>query len=318
MKKLISLSIPCRNEEENIEPLCKAIIDVFNNELPDYDYKIQFIDNASDDGTRAAIERVCKVNPNICAIYNAKNFGPKSGFYGLLQTTGDCTIALAADFQDPVELIPQMVKKWEAGAAIVCAVKTGSQENKVMFLLRTIYYKLLSKFSDYPIIEHFTGYGLYDRSFVDLIRGLDEPCPYMRGLVAELGYDISIVNFVQPRRRSGKSKNNLYSLFNIAMMSFATYTKLFPRLATLTGSVFFILTLLGVISCGFFDLVLKVMIPWSTILIIASVFIAGAVQLVFLGLVSEYILFMNERIKDRPLVVEKKRINMGGNVDVQE
>ena len=315
MKKTICINIPCRNEKDNIELLCQEISSVFKSKLSEYDYRIQFIDNDSDDGTRNIIRGLCEKDSRICAIFNAKNFGPRSGFYGFLQTTGDCTINMAADFQEPVELIPEMVKEWENGAVIVCAVKKNSKENKFMFAVRSFYYKVLQSFSDYQIIEHFSGFGLYDKKFVDFLRQLNDPCPYIRGLVAEFGYGIKVIHYVQPKRKRGKSKNNFYTLFDAAMRSFTTYTKVGPRIATLGGFLFSGITFM--IAAVY--LILK-LVYWDRFSggiapMIIGVFLIGSIQLFFIGFLGEYVLSINERIKNRPLVIEKERLNMEGKID---
>lgn len=199
---IISILVPTYNEEENIIPLYNAICKEFSKELPDYDYEILFIDNCSLDSTREKLLSLCANDKKIKAIFNARNFGQNnSPFYGLLQTSGDCTICMSADFQDPVEMIHQFVREWENGYKIVCGIKTSSKENKLMYLMRSIYYKLIKKFSDVDQIEHFTGFGLYDKEFVNVLRKLDEPSPLMRGLVAELGYKRKNIEYAQALRQ---------------------------------------------------------------------------------------------------------------------
>ena len=188
MKK-ISVLIPCYNEVENAGPISKAVTDIIEKELPQYDYELVFIDNDSTDGTRDVIRELCRQNPKIKAIFNARNFGQfNSPYYGMLQVTGDCVIEMVADFQDPVEMIPKYVHEWEKGYKIVIGIKTSSKENKVMYWLRTCYYKVIKKMSEVEQIEHFTGSGLYDREFIEILRNLDDPTPFLRGIVAELGY----------------------------------------------------------------------------------------------------------------------------------
>ena len=187
MKK-VSILIPCYNEEENVVPMSEAIVNLFEKELTQYDYELMFIDNDSNDGTRALLRNICAQNPKIKAIFNAKNFGQfNSPYYGILQTTGDCTISMVCDFQDPIELIPRYLEEWEKGYKIVIGIKTSSKENKIMYHLRSLYYKLIKKFSNVEQIEHFTGSGLYDRDFVKVLRDLNDPTPFLRGIVAELG-----------------------------------------------------------------------------------------------------------------------------------
>lgn len=307
--RAISILVPTYNEAENVKALSTAIIGEMEK-LPEYSYEIIFIDNDSTDGTKSKIRELCAANRKIRAIFNAKNFGQNnSPYYGLTQTTGDCTILMSADFQDPVELIPRLVQEWEAGYKIVSAIKTSSRENKAMRLLRTCYYKLIKKFSQVEQIEHFTGFGLYDRSFIQVLRELKDPTPFLRGIVAELGFKRKEIPYEQQRRRAGSTKNNLYTLYDIAMLSFTSYTKIGLRLATFLG----FLIAAGSIGVAIVYFILKIRY-WDTFLmgtapILVGMFLLGAIQLIFLGLVGEYILSMNARIMNRPLVIEEERIN---------
>ena len=232
MKK-ISVLIPCYNEEENVVPISEAVIGIITKELPQYDYELVFIDNDSTDKTRELLRMLCAKNPKIKAIFNARNFGQfNSPYYGILQVTGDCVISMVADFQDPVELIPKYVHEWENGYKIVIGIKTSSKENPVMYWLRSCYYKLIRKLSDVEQIEHFTGSGLYDRQFIEVLRNLNDPTPFLRGIVAELGFKRKEIPYEQPKRRAGKTHNNFYKLYDAAMLSFTSYTKAGLRLAT--------------------------------------------------------------------------------------
>ncbi len=308
MKK-VSFLIPTYNEIENVEELSRAIINEIEK-LPEYDYEVIFIDNNSQDGTRERLREMCSKNKKIKAILNAKNFGQNnSPYYGLTQTTGDCSILMCADFQDPVEMIPKLIHEWEEGYKIVSAIKTTSKENKIMRFLRTCYYKLIKKFSEVEQIEHFTGFGLYDRTFIQVLRELKDPTPFLRGIVAELGFKRKEIPYEQQKRKAGKSKNNFYSLYDIAMLSFTSYTKIGLRLATFMG--FFIAIISGIIALVY--LILK-LIYWDTFFmgmapVLIGMFLLGAIQLVFLGLIGEYILSMNARIMNRPLVIEEERLN---------
>lgn len=308
MKK-VSLLIPTYNEIENVEPLSNAIIEELNK-LPQYDYEIVFIDNCSKDGTREKLRELCGANKKIKAILNAKNFGQNnSPYYGLQQTIGDCTILMCADFQDPVEMIPKLLAEWEKGYKIVSAIKTTSKENKLIRFFRTCYYKLIKKFSEVEQIEHFTGFGLYDSAFIQVLRDLKDSTPFLRGIVAELGFRRKEIPYEQQRRKAGKSKNNFYSLYDIAMLSFTSYTKVGLRLATFMG--FLIAFFSVVVALVYF--VLK-MVYWDTFVmgtapILVGMFFLGAVQLLFLGLLGEYILSINRRVMNRPLVIEEERIN---------
>lgn len=310
MKK-ISILIPCYNEEENVVPISEAVINEIANKLPNYDYEVVFIDNFSTDGTREKLEKLCAGNSKIKAIFNAKNFGQfNSPFYGMCQTTGDCTIAMCCDFQDPIDLIPRFVAEWEKGYKIVSAIKTQSEENKAIRFLRTCYYKTIKKMSSIEQIEHFTGTGLYDKSFIDVLRKLDDPTPFLRGIVAELGPLRKDISYTQAKRRAGHSHNNWYTLYDAAMLSFTSYTKVGLRLATIAGFIFSAITMF----VAFCYLVAKLIwwnsFPLGTAPILIGVFFLGSVQLFFIGLLGEYVLNINTRVMHRPLVVEEKRINL--------
>lgn len=311
MKK-ISIMIPCFNEVENVELMSKAVINVMQEELPQYDYELLFIDNSSTDGTRDVLEKICVENKKIKAIFNVTNFGQfNSPFHGMCQTTGDCTISLCCDFQDPVELIPVFVKKWEEGHRIVSGVKTSSKENGFIYFLRSIYYKTIKSMSDVEMIEHFTGFGLYDKSFISLLKELNDPIPFLRGIVAEYGsgFNRIEVEYKQAERRAGKTHNNFYTLYDAAMLSFTSYTKVGLRLATFLGFFSSAVSLI----IGFVYLIMK-LINWhgfqaGNAPIVIGVFVIGSIQLFFIGLIGEYLLNMNTRLINRPIVVEEKRLN---------
>jgi len=238
-KKTISVMIPCYNEEENARPIYEAVRDEILKSCPAYDYEILFIDNKSTDGTRPILEQICAEDKHVKAIFNCKNFGQfNSPYYGILNTSGDCTITICADFQDPVEMIPKFVAEWEKGYKIVIGKKTRSKESKIMYFLRGCYYKVIRMMSDVEIIEQFTGFGLYDKSFVDTLRSLKDPTPFIRGIVAELGPERKEIEYEQPKRRAGKTHNNFMSLYDAAMLSFTSYTKLGMRIATFCGLCF--------------------------------------------------------------------------------
>ena len=308
--KTISILIPTYNEEENVIPLYEAICGEFSSFLPDYDHEIVFIDNCSQDTTRDKIKQICSRDKKVKAIFNARNFGQlNSPFYGLQQTSGDCTILMCADFQDPVEMIHKFVEAWEIGHKIVIGIKTTSKENSFMYWLRSIYYKLVKKFSDIDQIEHFTGFGLYDKSFINILRNLDDPTPFLRGIVAELGYKRKDIPYEQKKRKAGKSHNNFYSLYDLAMLSITSYTKIGLRFAVFSGIfIGMISTLIGLVY-----LILKLMywerFPAGTAPMLIGMMFLGAVQLFFIGFIGEYILTINQRIMKRPLVIEEKRIN---------
>lgn len=311
MKK-ISVMIPCFNEVENVDPMSFAVVNILEETLPQYDYEILFIDNCSTDGTRERLEEICKKNKKIKAIFNVTNFGQfNSPFYGMCQTTGDCTITMCCDFQDPVELIPRFVEEWEKGHKIVSGIKTSSKENPVIYFMRTMYYKLIRNMSSVEMIEHFTGFGLYDKTFIDILRELDDPIPFVRGIVAEYshGFNRIDIEYEQPKRRAGKTHNNLYSLYDAAMLSITSYTKVGLRLATILGFISSGISLL----VALIYLVMKI-INWSNFQagnapLLIGVYVIGSIQLFFIGLLGEYILNINTRVIHRPLVVEERRIN---------
>ena len=308
--KTISIVVPCYNEEENVEALYQAISSIFKKELPDYGYELIFIDNDSRDHTREKIRRLCSQDEGVKGIFNAKNFGQfNSPYYAMLQSTGDCTILMAADFQDPVEMIPRYVKEWEKGYRIVIGIKESSRENKLMYWLRSCYYKAIKKLSDVEQIEHFTGFGLYDARFIRVLRELDDPTPFLRGIVAELGFKRKEIPYDQPKRRAGKTSNNLYRLYDAAMLSITSYTKVGLRLATIFGSLCSFASMLVALVY----LVLKLMywdrFPAGMVPLLIGMFFLGSIQIFFIGLVGEYIMSMNARIMKRPLVIEEERIN---------
>lgn len=314
MKK-VSIMVPCFNEEENVVPISEAIVKQMEA-LPRYDYELLFIDNCSTDNTRPLLRKICENNKKIKAIFNVKNFGQfNSPFYGLCQTTGDCTISICADFQDPVELIPTFLKYWEEGYQIVCGVKTSSKESKLMYGLRSIYYKMIKKFSSVDQIEHFTGFGLYDKSFIEVLRELDDPTPFIRGIVTELGGKRKEVPYEQPKRRAGKTHNNFYSLYDAAMLSITSYTKVGMRIAEFAGIGFAILSLI----IGLVYLILK-LIFWDQFVagqapMIIIVSLMTSIMLAFMGFLGEYIAAINARMMKRPLVIEEERINFDKKED---
>lgn len=309
MKK-ISVILPTYNEEDNVIPLSKEIVNIFNNELNNYDYEIIFTDNNSIDSTREKIISLCQENKNIKAIFNAKNFGQfRSPFNAMINANGDCVILMVSDFQDPPKIIVDFVREWESGYKIVIGIKNKSKENLIMRFIRTLYYKLMKYISDIEHIEHFTGTGLYDKSFVKTISVLDDPDPYIRGIVSELGYKIKKINYEQQNRKAGKSKNNFFTLYNIAMISITNYSKIVLRLSTMIGFLFSFLSFIF----GLIYFIYKI-IYWHSFNVgiaplILGVFFIGSIQLFFLGLIGEYIVNINDRLMKRPFVIEEKRIN---------
>ena len=309
MKK-ISVLIPCYNEEENVVPISEAVIGIITKELPQYDYELVFIDNDSTDKTRELLRMLCAKNPKIKAIFNARNFGQfNSPYYGILQVTGGCVISMVADFQDPVELIPKYVHEWENGYKIVIGIKTSSKENPIMYWLRSCYYKLIRKLSDVEQIEHFTGSGLYDRQFIEVLRNLNDPTPFLRGIVAELGFKRKEIPYEQPKRRAGKTNNNFYKLYDAAMLSFTSYTKAGLRLATFVGAISAFLSMVVAIVYLVMKLIWWDRFPAGMAPMLIGMLFLGSVQIFFIGMVGEYVRSINQRVMHRPLVVEEERLN---------
>lgn len=311
MKK-ISIMIPCYNEVENVIPISEAVVDIMDSKLSQYDYELLFIDNASTDGTRDNLEEICSKNKKIKAIFNVTNFGQfNSPFHGMCQTTGDCTITMCCDFQDPVEMIPILVKEWEEGHKVVSCVKSSSKENGFIYFLRTVYYKMIKGMSSVKMIEHFTGFGLYDKTFIALLQQLDDSIPFVRGIVAEYGegFNMTTVEYEQAERRAGKTHNNFYSLYDAAMLSFTSYTKVGLRIATLIGFLtagisFFVAMVYTIYKLTHWNSFAAGNAP-----IVIGMFLLGGIQLIFLGFLGEYVLNINTRVIHRPVVVEEKRIN---------
>lgn len=308
--KTISIIIPCYNEEENIRPLYEAITEEFQKNLPSYRYELIYIDNDSKDKTREKLRELCKEDKQVKAIFNAKNFGQfNSPYYAMLQSSGDATILMAADFQDPVDMIPKYVNAWEEGYKIAIGIKKSSSENGLMYSLRSLYYKTIKKFSDVEQIEHFTGFGLYDKDFIEVLRKLEDPTPFLRGIVAELGFRRVEIPYEQPKRRAGVTSNNFYRLYDAAMLSITSYTKVGLRFATFVGAISSAVSLVA--ACVY--LVMKLLywdrFPAGMVPILIGMLFLGSVQIFFIGMIGEYVLTINHRIMKRPLVVEEERIN---------
>jgi glycosyltransferase involved in cell wall biosynthesis len=310
MKKLITVLTPCYNEEENVEILYNKVKDIFE-QLPQYNYEHIFIDNASTDKTVEILKRLAVSDKNLKIIVNARNFGYiRSPFHGLREAYGDAVIAMVADLQDPPELIPELLKKWEEGYKIVCPVKEKSRENPLMFLFRKTYYNTLSKFTEgSEQIKNFTGSGLYDKKFIDILRTIEDPYPYFRGLVSELGFDIATVFYTQPKRLHGKSKSDLYTLYDIGMLGFVNHSKLPLRLASFIGFGVALLSLAVALIYLIYKLVYWNSFSLGTAPLVIGLFFFSSVQLFFIGIIGEYIGAIHTQVRKRPLVIEKERIN---------
>lgn len=309
MKKKISIITPCYNEEENVAVLCERIRAVMRT-LPQYDYEHVFIDNASKDRTVELIRKEIAADPHIRCIVNARNFGHiRSPFHGICQCYGDAVILMASDLQDPPETIPALVARWEEGYKVVIGVKNQSKENPLMFGLRKLFYNLLAKASETEQVKNFTGFGLYDRQFMDVLRGIDDPYPYFRGLVAELGFERAEVPFVQPKRERGRTHNNFYTLYDMAMLGFVNHSKLPLRLASFLGFGTAIVSLIVAIAYFIYKLVYWESFSVGQAPLVIGLFFFSAVQLFFIGIIGEYVGAIHTQVRKRPLVIEKERIN---------
>lgn len=307
--KTLSIVTPCYNEEGNIAELIRQVRELMEK-LPTYHFEHIFIDNCSTDRTLQLLKQFAAEDRRIKVIVNARNFGHiRSPYYGLLQAQGDAVVALVADLQDPPDLILEFVREWEAGHKVVVGIKTRSRERWWMYQLRGLYYRLIKRVADVELLEQFTGFGLYDRKIMDVLRGLREPYPYFRGLISDVGYDIQRVEYTQPERQHGTTKNNFFTLFDIAMLGFTSYSKVPLRLATLVG--FFTAGLSLVVGMGY--LIAKLLF-WNTFTagvapVMVGIFFLGSVQLIFMGIVGEYVGAVFTYVQNRPLVIEKERIN---------
>ena len=310
MKKKISIVTPCYNEEENVELLYKQIKAQFEKLSDKYTYEHIFIDNASTDNTMTELRKLASQDKNVKVIMNAMNFGHiRSPFYGLCQATGDAAMLMVADLQDPPELIPQFLQQWEDGHQVVIGIKNKSKENPIMYMVRSSFYKLIKVISETRQIENYTGFGLYDQSFIKLLRMVQDPYPYMRGLVAEYGGDLGEVFYTQPKRYAGKTHQSFYSLYDMAMLGFVNHTKVPLRLASILGFTcallsFFVATIYFVYKLVYWNQFQLGLAP-----IIVGFFFFCSVQLFFLGMVGEYVGNILTQVRHRPLVIEKGRIN---------
>lgn len=308
-QKVISIITPCYNEEENAEEVYKRVRDVMAK-LGRYRYEHIFIDNASQDNTVAIIKRIASRDHNVKLIVNARNFGHvRSPFHAFLQSQGDAVVSLVADLQDPPELIPEMVAKWEAGYSMVLCIKQTSQENPLMFWIRTQYYRLVQRLSSIETFENFTGFGLYERRVVEAIRSFGEANPYFRGMIAEIGLPHYQLTFDQPRRVRGITKNNFYTLYDYAMLGITNLSKVPLRLATFIGFAAGGLSVIAGFAYLFYKLIFWNNFSVGTAPLVIGLFFLGSVQLIFMGILGEYVGAIHTQLFKRPHVIEKERVN---------
>jgi len=305
----LTILTPCRNECENVRALHERIRGVMA-QLEGVEYEHLFIDNASTDGTQDELRQLAREDPRVKVILNQRNFGHvRSPFHGLLQARGDAVIVMAADLQDPPELIPEFIKKWREGFPVVVGEKTNSEEAALFFAIRRAYYRLVKRLADVELLENVTGFGLYDRQVIEAFRALDDPYPYVRGLISELGFPVARVPYHQPQRQRGLTKNNFYTLYDLAMLGVTSHSKVPLRLATMLG---FAASLFS-FAVGLVYLVFKLLFwRWFALgvaPVVIGLFFLGSVQLFFIGIIGEYLGAIHTKVTKRPLVVEKERIN---------
>jgi polyisoprenyl-phosphate glycosyltransferase len=309
MMKQVSIVTPCYNEEENVREVYEQVRRVFTG-LKEYTHDHIFIDNASTDRTLQILREIAEQDKNVKIIANARNFGHiRSPFYGLLQAKGDAVILFVADLQDPPEMITKFIRKWEEGFKIVVGVKKSSQEAKVMFGIRQFYYRLMSRLAEVELINDFTGFGLYDQSIIQILRNINAPNPYLRGLICDIGFEKAQVEYVQPVRKRGITKNSFYDLYDTAVLGMTSHSKIPLRLATILG-------FLASVVCLFVAVVYLLLkfFFWSSFSmgiapLVIGLFFFASVQLFFLGVVGEYVGSIHTQVLNRPLVVEKERVN---------
>ncbi len=308
MDKLITIVVPTYNEELNVRNVYDRVTAIMKEYLSNYEYEILFVDNCSLDSTREIIRNLSDEDPHVKAIFNARNFGyVRNVFYAISQVKGDCGFLLHADLQNPPEMLVDFVKHWEEGYKVIVGVKKSSKENKLLFAFKKAYYKFMNKISDIEMIEQLTDYGLYDKGFIEVLRSLDDPVPYFKGIVSELGYQMKMVDFVQNDRENGKSFTNFFKSYDYAMLGITTYTKII-RAASWIGAILGMICLVIAIITFLSKVLGWQDFPTGIAAICIGTFFIGAVQMFFLGILGEYVMCINTRMLHRPLVIEEERI----------
>jgi glycosyltransferase involved in cell wall biosynthesis len=311
MKK-ISVVIPCYSEEKSIQPMYERLVRIFHDDLPNYDYEIIYLDDYSPDNTREEIEKICKKDKKVKAVFNAKNFGfIRNVFSSLKEGNGDAVFMLFGDLQDPPELLPKFITEWEKGKKVVIGQKKHSDENRFMYFIRTVYYKIMKSLSTVEHIEHFNGFGLYDKDFIDIIKQIDDPIPYFRGIVSEFGMKQSVIQYDQAKSNRGYSGTTFLKNYDVAMTGITSYTKTLMRVSTFIGLGLAVLSLLLALFVFIHKLLNWESYPTGTASIMIGVFFLGAIQLFFIGILGEYMLSINARSVKKPLTIVEKRINFG-------
>jgi glycosyltransferase involved in cell wall biosynthesis len=307
--KTITIFTPCYNEEKNIDALYSRVCSVIDK-IPNYNFEYVLIDNASTDNTVVRLKEIAEHDKRIKVISNVRNFGHiRSPYYGLLQCTGDAVIAMVADLQDPPEMIPKYLDEWEKGHALVLGIKTQSKENPMMYLVRKLFYSIIKKISSTEQLKNYTGFGLYDQKFLNVVRMIDDPYPYFRGMVMEYGWDIKTIEYTQEKRKKGKSSNNFFTLYDLAMLGFVNHSKLPLRLSAFIGFFSAIVSFLVALGYLIYKLLYWDNFQVGTAPMVIGVFFFSSIQLFFIGIIGEYIGAIHTQVRKRPLVIEKERIN---------
>lgn len=307
--KQISIVTPCYNEEENVAELYRQVKAVFAT-LPQYEYEHIFIDNASEDRTVAILKEIAAVDENVKIIANTRNFGHiRSPYHGLLQAQGEAAILLVADLQDPPPMIADFLQKWEQGYKVVMGVKSQSKESAAMFAVRKMYYNFIGTVSEVQLVKNYTGFGLYDQRVIQLLRDIDDPYPYFRGLIADLGFESCRIEYVQPTRKRGITKNNFYTLYDMAMLGITNHSKVPLRLATMVGFFLGVVSFLIALAYLIAKLIYWESFAFGMAPVVIGLFFLASVQLFFIGIIGEYIGAIYTQVQKRPLVVEKERVN---------
>lgn len=307
--KLISVVTPCFNEKDNIQEIYQTVKGIFSN-LTQYRYEHIFIDNSSVDNTIDILKEIALNDSNVKLIINTRNFGwIRSPFYGLLQASGDAVICMAADFQDPPCLIKEFIGKWEKGFKIVIGTKSQSEESFFKFSIRKLYYQFSDKIADLKLIKNFTGFGLYDKSVIHIMREFNDPYPYLRGMISEIGFDTAQIQFKQPKRKRGFSSSTFFKLYDVAMLGITTHSKLPLRIMSCVGFIFAFTSMLITIFYVFAKIFFWNKFPLGLAPILIGSFFFFSLQMFFIGLIGEYIASIHHQVLKRPLVIEKERVN---------
>ena len=306
----ISIVSGCYNEEGNVRELCQRISQVMADSLPNHTYEQILIDNCSTDKTAEVLREICREDKRVKVILNNRNFGHvRSGYHALQQATGEAIVLLASDLEDPPEMIPQFVRKWEEGYKITLAQKTSSSEFFMLFLVRKAYYSIVNRLSDVPLAKNVTGFGIYDRRVIEDIKRIGDPYPYFRGLICDLGYEQSLIPFHKPVRKRGFTKNNFYTLYDLGMLGIVNHSKVPLRLAVFAGCGVGAISFLVAFGYLIYKLLFWDRFQVGSAPVVVGIFFLGAVQLFFIGILGEYIGSIYTQVLRRPPVIEKERIN---------